>query len=61
MEPQSGRVLAPLARDGIQQLIHLNGVEQGKSSGVKMRWKASYKVASQTIEEQGEIPALGVL
>jgi ADP-ribosylation factor-binding protein GGA len=60
MEPQSGRTLTPNARDGISQLIHLNGVERGKSSGVKMRWKTSYKVGSHTTEEQGEVPALGV-
>ncbi|KAI9860322.1 MAG: hypothetical protein M1813_006211 [Trichoglossum hirsutum] len=61
LEPQSGRFLAPNQKDGITQVIHVNGVERGKGGTVKMRWKLSYNVAqSQLREEQGEITALGV-
>ncbi|KAH0560038.1 hypothetical protein GP486_003440 [Trichoglossum hirsutum] len=61
LEPQSGRFLAPNQKDGITQVIHVNGVERGKGSTVKMRWKLSYNVAqSELREEQGEITALGV-
>lgn len=60
MEPQSGRTLQPNTRNGITQVIHLNGVERGKGNTVKMRWKVSYKHGVNPMEEQGEIPALGV-
>jgi hypothetical protein len=60
MEPQTGRTLEPLQQQGISQIIHLSGVEYGKGTAVKMRWKASYKVGGEPKFEQGEIPALGV-
>ncbi len=60
MEPQSGRTLQPLQSQGISQVIYLNGVEYGKGTAVKMRWKASYKVGAEPKYEQGEISALGV-
>jgi len=61
LEPQSGRSLFPNQKDGIMQVIHVNGVERGKGSAVKMRWKLSYNVAqSEHREEQGEVTALGV-
>ncbi|KAH0538036.1 hypothetical protein FGG08_005348 [Glutinoglossum americanum] len=61
LEPQSGRFLASNQKDGITQIINVNGVERGKGSTVKMRWKLSYNVAqSERREEQGEITALGV-
>jgi len=41
-------------------VVFLNGVEYGKGTAVKMRWKASYKVGAEPKYEQGEIPALGV-
>ncbi|KAI9759851.1 MAG: ribosome biogenesis protein tsr3 [Chaenotheca gracillima] len=60
LQPQSGRSLAPLQREGITQLMYLHGVENGKGNTVKMRWKVSYKVSGEHREEQGEIPSLGV-
>ncbi|KAI9725050.1 MAG: hypothetical protein M1812_000326 [Candelaria pacifica] len=60
LEPQSGRTLLPHELNGITQVIRLNGVERGKGSSVKMRWKASYKVGSEMKEEHGELPALGI-
>ncbi|KAI9779626.1 MAG: hypothetical protein M1839_007291 [Geoglossum umbratile] len=61
LEPQSGRSLFPNQKDGITQVIHVNGVERGKGGTVKMRWKLSYSVAqSEHREEQGEITALGI-
>jgi ADP-ribosylation factor-binding protein GGA len=60
MEPQSGRTLQPLQSKGITQVIHLNGVEYGKGTSVKMRWKVSYKVGATLKQEQGEIAELGV-
>lgn len=44
----------------MKQVIYLNGVEQGKGDSVKLRWKASYKVGDQPVNEQGEIASLGV-
>ncbi|RFU35437.1 hypothetical protein B7463_g903, partial [Scytalidium lignicola] len=60
LQPQSGRNLSPLQKDGIRQTIYLNGVEEGKTDHVKMRWKISYLAGSTPINEQGEIPALGI-
>ncbi len=60
MEPQTGRKLQPHEYQGISQRIFLNGVEYGKGTAVKMRWKLSYKLGVEPKFEQGEIPALGV-
>ncbi|KAF4306075.1 VHS domain-containing protein [Botryosphaeria dothidea] len=60
LQPQSGRMLQPNQQNGITQNIHLHGVERGKGSAVKMRWKASYMLGPERKEEQGEISSLGV-
>jgi len=60
LEPQSGRNLAPLQKEGITQTIRLHGVERGKGTAVKMRWKASYLVGTERRDEHGEISSLGV-
>lgn len=60
MTPQTGRRLQPYESQGIKQIIHLSGVEYGKGSNVKIRWKLSYKVGSELKNEQGEIGSLGV-
>ncbi|KAG7006038.1 hypothetical protein G7Y79_00016g040230 [Physcia stellaris] len=58
--PQSGRTLQPSQLNGITQSIEIHGVAKGQTSAVKMRWKASYKVAGEPANEQGEVPPLGV-
>ncbi|EKG10670.1 VHS domain-containing protein [Macrophomina phaseolina MS6] len=60
LQPQSGRLLQPNQQNGITQNIDLHGVERGKGSAVKMRWKASYMLGPERKEEQGEISSLGV-
>lgn len=64
LQPQSSRNLAPKQRDGITQTIRLQGVERGKGSTIKMRWRASYSIvssgASDAKNESGEIVGLGV-
>ena len=60
LKPQSGRTLQPHQKDGIQQAILVNGVAKGQANAVKMRWKASYKVAGDVRQEQGEVPSLGI-
>ncbi|KAH8819482.1 VHS domain-containing protein [Xylogone sp. PMI_703] len=60
LQPQSGRNLSPMQKDGIKQTIYLNGVEEGKTDHVKLRWRISYLVGGTPINEQGEIPALGI-
>ena len=43
------------------QTMRLHGVEPGKGHGVKLRWKASYWIASkEQRQEQGEIASLGL-
>ncbi|KAA6408935.1 MAG: vhs domain-containing [Lasallia pustulata] len=61
LTPQSGRNLLPNQRDGITQPIEINGVAKGHANAVKMRWKASYKLAGDFRQEQGEVPALGIV
>ena len=60
LKPQSGRTLQPNQKDGISQHILVNGVAKGQANAVKMRWKASYKVAGDLKQEQGEVPSLGI-
>lgn len=60
LKPQSGRTLQANQKDGIQQAILVNGVAKGQANAVKMRWKASYKVAGELRQEQGEVPSLGI-
>ncbi|KAI9052674.1 hypothetical protein LZ554_004013 [Drepanopeziza brunnea f. sp. 'monogermtubi'] len=60
LQPQTGRHLHPREQSGVKQVIFLNGVEQGKGDSVKLRWKASYNVGTQPVNEQGEISSLGI-
>ncbi|KXS93935.1 hypothetical protein AC578_7079 [Pseudocercospora eumusae] len=60
LEPQSGRSLGPKQQNGVTQTIHLQGVERGKGTTVKMRWRASYSVGGAQQNEQGEINGLCV-
>ena len=60
LEPQTGRTLRPNQQSGITQTIKLHGVEQGKGTSVRMRWKASYVVDGQAKEEMGEVNGLGI-
>lgn len=60
LEPQSSRNLAPHQQNGITQTIRIQGIERGKGTSVKMRWKANYSVAGEAQNEQGEINGLGV-
>ena len=61
LRPQSGRSLGPNQRNGIQQEILLNGVPPGKGNSVKVRFKVSYQSNGQPVDEQGNVPALGIL
>lgn len=62
LKPQSGRTLLPHQRNGITQEMQLGGVERGQGNTVKVRWKLSYRVGTETAvrEEQGEVSGLGV-
>ncbi|KAK2763854.1 hypothetical protein FQN54_009472 [Arachnomyces sp. PD_36] len=60
LKPQSGRDLAPLQQNGIQQELQINGIEHGKGNVVKTRFKISYKLGADPKEEQGSVPALGI-
>lgn len=60
MERQTGTSLLPIQRDGISQVIFLNGVAYGQGNNVKMRWRLSYKLGGESKQEQGEIPTLGI-
>lgn len=61
LTPQSGRILHPLQKNAIAIPIEINGVAKGQANSVKMRWKASYKVAGDLRQEQGDVPTLGIV
>ncbi|KAI9743257.1 MAG: hypothetical protein M1818_003103 [Claussenomyces sp. TS43310] len=60
MEPQSGRRLDAFEKQGITQVISLNGVNQGSGNSVKLRWRVSYKVGTEVKNEAGEVASLGI-
>ncbi|KUJ10799.1 VHS-domain-containing protein [Mollisia scopiformis] len=60
LQPQTGRRLQPHEQAGVKQVIHLHGAEEGNAGAVKLRWKVSYKVNAQPVNEQGEISSLGI-
>lgn len=60
LTPQSGRTLQPNQKDAITQPMAIHGVSKGQANSVKMRWKASYKLAGDVRQEQGEVPVLGI-
>lgn len=60
LRPQSGRDIAPLQANGVQQEMLVSGVEAGKGNSIKMRFKVSYRVGNEQKEEQGMVPSLGI-
>ncbi|RMZ85444.1 hypothetical protein DV737_g850, partial [Chaetothyriales sp. CBS 132003] len=60
LRPQTSRALAPNQRNAVQQEILLSDVPPGKGSSVKMRYKLSYQIQGQNIEQQGNVPSLGI-
>ncbi|RMD42367.1 hypothetical protein DV735_g2786, partial [Chaetothyriales sp. CBS 134920] len=60
LHPQSSRTLAPHQRNAVQQEILLSGVPAGKGSSVKMRYKLSYQNQGRDVEQQGNVPSLGI-
>ncbi|KAK4148804.1 VHS domain-containing protein [Chaetomidium leptoderma] len=62
LKPQSGRTLEPKQSRGVTQSINVwhAGTRSKKVEGVKLRWRASYKVGSELKQEMGEIPEFSV-
>ncbi|MCJ1277929.1 hypothetical protein MMC21_005743 [Puttea exsequens] len=61
LTPQSGRSMQPLQQNAITQPIAVHGVTRGNANAVKMRWKASFRIAGELREEGGMVDGLGVL
>lgn len=53
MDPQPSRTLSPMSKEGISQVSYVSGVPAGLSA-LKIRWKVSYRVRGEFIEEVGE-------
>jgi hypothetical protein len=53
MNPQSSRTLARLAKDGIKQVSNIVGVPL-ETHAIKIRWKVSYQLKGEVIEDAGE-------
>ncbi|KAL3463176.1 VHS domain-containing protein [Aspergillus heterothallicus] len=60
LRPQSGRDIAPLQTNGVQQEMLIDGIDLGKGNSVKIRFRVSYRVGNESKEEQGMVPALGI-
>lgn len=60
LRPQTSRELPPNKQNAVQQEILLSGVPAGNGSKAKMRFKVSYSVGGQPVEEQGNAPSLGI-
>ncbi|PWY76253.1 VHS-domain-containing protein [Aspergillus heteromorphus CBS 117.55] len=60
LRPQSGREIAPLQTNGVQQEMLVDGVAGGKGNSIKIRFRVSYRVGSERKEEQGMVPPLGI-
>jgi len=61
MEPQSSRFLPVGRSDAVTQLIRVTGVGKGQGGTLKVKWKVSYKVGSETgvlTEEMGVVERL---
>jgi len=53
MNPQPSRTLAPMVKDGITQVSYVSRVPVDLSA-LKIRWKVSYRVRGELMEETGE-------
>ena len=62
MNPQSGRSLEPKQSRGVTQAINVwhAGDKSKKVEGIKLRWRAAYKVNGELKTEMGEIPEFSV-
>ncbi|KKK22345.1 VHS domain protein [Aspergillus rambellii] len=60
LRPQSGREIAPLQTNGVQQEMLIDGIDVGKGNSVKIRFKVAYQVGGKRTEEQGMVPPLGI-
>ncbi|PYH99251.1 VHS-domain-containing protein [Aspergillus ellipticus CBS 707.79] len=60
LRPQSGRDIAPLQTNGVQQEMLVDGVAGGKGNSIKIRFRVSYRVGNERKEEQGMVPPLGI-
>lgn len=60
LRPQSGRDISPLQQHGVRQEMLIDGVDAGKGSSVKIRFKVSYRIGGELKEDQGMVPPLGI-
>ena len=55
MEPQSSRSLPVGQPDAVTQRIKVTGVGRGQGGVLKVKWKVSYKMGSQTAQLQEDM------
>ena len=60
MNPQSSRSLGPMVKDGITQVSQVSGAAVQATRTLKVRWKVSYRVRGEIVEENGELGAVNV-
>ena len=60
MNPQSSRSLGPMVKDGITQVSQVSGPAMQGTRSLKVRWKVSYRVRGEIVEESGELGAVNV-
>ena len=61
MNPQSSRSLGPMVKDGITQVSQVSGPAVQGTTTLKVRWKVSYRVRGEILEESGELGAVNVV
>lgn len=59
MNPQPSRSLGPLAKDGIVQVSSVNSVPM-EITTLKIRWKVSYRLKGELVEETGEYGSVNI-
>lgn len=62
LQPQTGRNLAPHQTRGITQTVRVwhAGDRTTRVESVKLRWRATYRVAGQDRSEMGAVPEFGI-
>jgi hypothetical protein len=60
MNAQSSRSLEPMARDGVTQVSQVSGAGVQGTRSLKVRWKVSYRVRGEFVEESGEMGTVNV-
>jgi ADP-ribosylation factor-binding protein GGA len=62
LNPQTGRTLEPKQSKGVTQTVNVwhAGDRNRKVESIKLRWRVSYKIGGEKMNDVGEIPEFGL-